>query len=139
MIPQPNTTNYDQSGIIPYYGRSNPYPPGRTAESRFQKAVTRLVRLKYKEAIYFHVPNEGKRTNGARLKAEGMKKGVADCLFDNSRQGFPGLRIELKTGDNYPDAEQKQYLKDVISEGYFATVCWNIESVEKILDWYYQK
>lgn len=138
-MSKPETTNYDQSGIIPYYGRANPYPPGRTAESRFQKAVTRLVRVKYKEANYFHVPNEGKRMNGARLKAEGMKKGVSDCLFDNPRQGFNGLRIELKTGDIYPDVEQKQYLKDVIAENYFGAVCWNLDSVEMILDWYFQK
>lgn len=130
---------FDISGLL-YCGKSNPYEKGRTAESRFQKAVTRLVRYKYPKANYFHVPNEGRRNlaTGKRLKDEGLKKGVSDCLFDNPRKGYHGLRIELKVEGGKVADEQKQYLIDVINEGYFGAVCWNLESVEMILNWYFE-
>lgn len=49
-------------------------------------------------ALLYHVPNEGKRsrTAGARMKAEGLKKGVPDLCLPVARGGCHGLYIELK-------------------------------------------
>ena len=53
--------------------------------------------------LLHHIPNEGKRTNGALLKAAGMVSGVPDLSLPVARRGFNGLYIEMKFGSNNPD------------------------------------
>lgn len=57
--------------------------------------------------LLHHVPNEGKRTNGALLKAAGLKTGVPDIVLPVSRRGFHGLYIELKFGSGKVTKAQK--------------------------------
>lgn len=59
----------------------------------------------------FHVPNEGKRTNGPVLRAAGLKEGVPDVLLLVPRKGFCGLAIEMKFGRNKTTASQDDWLK----------------------------
>lgn len=49
------------------------------------------------EMIY-HIPNEGKRKNGAKLKRIGLRKGVPDLCMPVPRMGFHGnlKKIALK-------------------------------------------
>ena len=51
-------------------------------------------------ALMYHVPNEGKRSNGGILKAAGLKSGVPDICLPVANNGFHGLYIELKFGKN---------------------------------------
>ena len=135
---------FDQkTKMIPFYGRSKPHT-GK--EDDLQISVTRLVKVKFPKAIYYHVANEGIKKNGnhairygAKRKRKGVLKGVADCQFDNARRGFHGLKIELKTKGESPKPEQIDYLTRCQNEGYFVAVCWNLEAVEIILDWYFMK
>ena len=48
--------------------------------------------------MLYHIPNEGKRSRatGARLVAEGLKRGVPDICLPVARGGCHGLYIELK-------------------------------------------
>ena len=51
--------------------------------------------------LLYHIPNEGKRSirAGARLKAQGLKRGVPDNHLPVARGGYIGLYIELKRRD----------------------------------------
>lgn len=40
-------------------------------------------------SLMYHVPNEGKRTNGAVLKAMGLKNGRAGCSAARCKSQFP--------------------------------------------------
>lgn len=40
-------------------------------------------------SLMYHVPNEGKRTNGAVLKAMGLKTGVPDVVLPRCKSQFP--------------------------------------------------
>lgn len=41
-------------------------------------------------SLMYHIPNEGKRTNGAVLKAMGLKSGVPDVYIDRVEPGRCG-------------------------------------------------
>jgi len=49
-------------------------------------------------SLMYHVPNEGKRTNGAVLKAMGLKTGVPDVVLPVASHNFHGLYLEMKYG-----------------------------------------
>jgi hypothetical protein len=73
------------------------------------------------------VPNGGQRhpAVAAKLKAEGVKKGVCDLMLDWQMGCYAGLRIELKKlKGSRPTAEQNDYLAHVASQGFIAHVCY---------------
>lgn len=53
-------------------------------------------------SLMYHIPNEGKRTNGAVLKAMGLKSGVPDVCLPVPSHNFNGLYLEMKYGQNKP-------------------------------------
>lgn len=40
-------------------------------------------------SLMYHVPNEGKRTNGRCLKQWALKNGVPGCVFASGKPQFP--------------------------------------------------
>lgn len=91
---------------------------------------------KYPELkLMYHVPNEGKRSavTGARLKREGMKKGVADICLPVPRGEYHGLYIELKANDGRASKEQLEFLEGVTEQGYFGCVCFGAEDAQKAI------
>ena len=62
-------------------------------------------------ALMYHVPNEGKRTNGNVLKAMGLKSGVPDVVLPVPNGGSHGLYLEMKFGNNKPTKEQEAYMR----------------------------
>lgn len=86
--------------------------------------------------LLYHVPNEGKRTNGALLKAAGLKSGVPDICLPVARDGFHGLYIELKFGRNKPTKSQHDFMELLKANGYAAAVCYGAEEARNtILDY----
>ena len=75
----------------------------------------------------YHVPNEGKRTNGNILKAAGLKSGVPDICLPIPRNGFHGLYIEMKYGKNKATKEQKEYLAALDEYGYKTAICYGAQ------------
>lgn len=75
----------------------------------------------------FAIPNGGARDmiTGARLKAEGVRRGVFDLCLTVARKQFHGLYIEMKVGSNKPSPEQQDFQKHLLAQGYQATVHWN--------------
>lgn len=87
-------------------------------------------------ALMYHVPNEGKRTNGGLLKAAGLKKGVPDVCLPVPSGDFHALYIELKYGSNRVTREQDAYMALLERQGNKTVVCYSAqEAIEKILDY----
>lgn len=94
---------------------------------------------KYPELrLMYHIPNEGKRSlrTGARLKREGMKKGVSDICLPVARGKYHGLYIELKTETGKASKEQIDFLYAVSKQGYSAHVCYGLEHAQLVIKRY---
>lgn len=101
-----------------------------------------LTSRKYPELnLFYHVPNEGKRSPAAAMKllAEGLKKGVPDNFLPVARGGYHGLYIELKrTKGGKLSLEQRQWLDDLNAQGYLAVECKGWEAAAKVIENYIQ-
>ena len=78
----------------------------------------------------FAIPNGGARDviTGARLKAEGVRRGVLDLCLAKPTTKHHGLYIEMKAGANKPSPEQQAYIEYLTGSGYQASVHWSAES-----------
>lgn len=91
--------------------------------------------------MLFAVPNGGHRhpAVAARLKAEGVKASIPDIFLDVPRQGYHGLRIELKApgGNGERRGELKQAQLDRLNayaeHGYLAVARWGWEAARNTL------
>jgi hypothetical protein len=90
-------------------------------------------------ARLFAVPNFsgrlGKKTarHGARLNAEGRKKGIPDVWFPVRRGHFVGLVIEMKAGRNQPTKEQNDWLAHLHRSGWRIFVAWSMEEAKRAI------
>ena len=73
----------------------------------------------------FAVPNGGQRhpAVAAKLKAEGVRRGVPDLWLPVRTDCFAGLVIELKVKGGRLSPEQADWLDHLTGEGYMAVVC----------------
>ena len=118
---------------IPGDAKGRPRPATRDivpTESEEQQALFRWAQLqsgRYPELkLLYHIPNEGFRSpaTGARLRAEGLRRGVPDICLPAARGGYHGLYIELKrTKGGVASAEQLGWLVALREAGYAATIC----------------
>ena len=90
-------------------------------------------------SLMYHVPNEGKRTNGAVLKAAGLKTGVPDICLPVARKGFNALYIEMKFGNNKPTKAQKEYISNLRKEGNKAEITYGADQAKEIIRHYLAK
>ena len=76
--------------------------------------------------LMHHIPNGGMRSKSeaARFKAMGVKRGVSDVFLPVAKGGYHGLYIELKAKDGRPEKEQKDWIAAVREQGYYAAVCY---------------
>lgn len=90
--------------------------------------------------LLYHIPNEGKRDPiaGARLVAQGLRRGVADYALPVARRGYFGLCIELKRRDGGAglDDAQLAFLLGVRAQGYKAEQCNGAEEAWELMRWY---
>lgn len=87
-------------------------------------------------SLMYHVPNEGKRTNGAVLKAMGMKNGVPDVVLPVASHNFHGLYLEMKYGSNKATKDQEAFMAALRQQGYKTAVCYGAEEAKaEILDY----
>lgn len=91
------------------------------------------------EFALFAIPNGGARDviTGARLKQEGVRRGVLDLMLAKPMNPHAGLFIEMKVGDNQPSDHQKAFMEYLEGAGYKCAVHWSartaIEEIEKYL------
>jgi hypothetical protein len=110
-----------------------------------QVAFFELVNLKlikkypFLEKLLFAVPNGGHRskTQGGKLKAEGVKRGVSDILLLLPARGYNFLCIEMKHGTNKQDEEQGKFEKfaEVTGKGIYQ-LSYSGNDAFNILVWY---
>ena|ERR1700761_2352520 len=87
----------------------------------------------------FAIPNGGQRSasQGAQLRAEGVKRGVPDIMLPiprSDRMHFCGLFIEMKIGNNTQTQEQIDYFKFLSGAGYHCVLCYSwTEARDEIL------
>ena len=89
--------------------------------------------------LFFHIPNEGKRSRatGARLKAEGMRKGTPDLCLAVPRGGCHGLYIELKRiRGGRLEKDQADALDALRAQGYAVAVCRGWEAAACVIEEY---
>jgi len=89
-------------------------------------------KVNYPKIIIFAIPNGGFRAGlaGAKLKKEGVLKGVSDLFIPELK-----LFIEMKrVKGSYASKEQKQFIKDMIALGYKAEIAKGFEAAKKIIE-----
>jgi hypothetical protein len=89
-------------------------------------------------ALLHAIPNGGHRhkATAARLKAEGVKRGVPDVCLPVARNGAHGLYIELKTERGKPTPEQLGWIRALRRQGFAAEVCHGWESARSMIEHY---
>ena len=121
------------ASVMKEYGQS---------ESQIQQDCLKWFAAQYpvlsQEGMLFHIPNEGIRLGGmgARMKREGIVKGVADLFLCIARGGYHGLFIEMKKPGNYQSVEQKEWQRNVEKHGYKYVVCKSLEEFKEIVSSY---
>lgn len=88
--------------------------------------------------LIYHIPNGGKRgkSEAARLKRAGVKRGVPDLCLPVPRSRFHGLYIEMKYGNGRTSKEQKEWIKELSGQGYKAVVCNGFEEAKETIERY---
>lgn len=86
----------------------------------------------------FAVPNGGRRdkVTGARLKAEGVRPGVADLILLKQRHGYGALLIEMKTSKGVLSQLQRIWRNHVSLDGYKYVVCRSVQDFIKEVNEY---
>ncbi len=85
-----------------------------------------LVRSSHPELELLHaIPNGGHRHKvvAARLKAEGVKRGVPDLCLPVASNGSHGLYIEMKTRKGRLSEYQKFWAEALLANGYRFELC----------------
>lgn len=110
------------------------------AESNLQKACVKWFCLQYPQLadVFFAVPNGGARSavTGAILKAEGVRKGVADLLLLVPNKKYHGLCIEMKTKKGRQSLSQRLWQWAVTRQGYKYIICRSVEDFVKEIEDY---
>lgn len=87
-------------------------------------------------SMLYHIPNERRCTarQGARMNAEGRRKGVPDICLPVPKGDFHGLYIELKrTKGGTVSEDQRGWIKALQRCGYRAEVCRGWEPAMKVI------
>lgn len=91
--------------------------------------------------LFFHVENElsmagNNAALGAIRRAQGIVKGVSDCILLIKRGDYGALLVEFKTDIGRQSQVQKEWQVKVEKEGYYYTVCRSLDEFKKIIEWY---
>lgn len=81
------------------------------------------------------IPNGGHRHGAvaAKMKAEGVRKGVLDVQWPVARGAFVGLDIEFKAPGASPSGEQRDRIDQLQKEGWLCVICWSWEAAVRVV------
>lgn len=119
--------------------RKEPYlqEPSESVEQQRLFQWARMMSGAHPELkMLYHIPNEGKRSHaaGARMVAEGLKKGVPDICLPVARGGAHGLYIELKRErSGKPTPEQVEWMDALMHQGYAVSLCHGWERASGVI------
>lgn len=103
--------------------------------------------LRARRIRFYAVPNGGQRNAivGAKLKAEGVQRGVPDLVITQrppGMHGVVGLVIEMKRADGSPSdvtPEQREWLEHYEQQGHRAFVAFGHEKAIRFIEEYHGK
>lgn len=106
-------------------------------EHNLQVSCVRWFDLQFPhlKPILFAIPNGGQRnkTVAAKLKAEGVRSGVADLFLSMPSKSHHGLYIEMKSGKNKQTDTQLQFQKLTTEQGYRYEVIRTFEQFKDLI------
>jgi len=113
------------------------------SEHQEQMALIQWANLnlkKYPELkLLFAIPNGGQRSSvaGARLKDEGVKRGVSDLCLPVARKGYHAFYIEMKRrGGGAVSPYQKKWIENMKEQGNKAIVAYGfIEAKNALIEY----
>lgn len=145
-------------------GRPNPFFKYLTKEDFLNIDVANYLNDNYPNVLWWHTPNEGKRSNFERYKATllGMRSGVPDITIAEPKFGrignqqtflYAGLFIELKTEEEKisPVLKKKSMKRGKLMENqraiieilnnkkYKAVICYSLQQAKQVIDEYLRK
>ena len=108
--------------------------------------IEHQIQVAYFVAISYHpewkwihaIPNGGARhiAVASKLKAEGVKRGIADVFIPYARSGWRGMYIEFKAPGKTLTKEQWEYRAHVLDEGYFYNTCFDATEAYQVTKTY---
>ena len=114
--------------------------PTESAEQQALFSWAEWASGKYPDLLWmFHIPNGGARNavTGARLRAEGVKRGVPDICLPTPRGEFSGLYIEMKRRKGGRVSEnQSDWIAYLLTQGYCALECRGSEEAQAVIEGY---
>ena len=108
-------------------------------EEQHQKSLFKwagYARAEHPElGLMYHPPNESKRSvsQGGRLVATGMRRGVPDICLPVPRGGYGSLYIELKTERGRVTRDQREWIEALNKAGNYAVVAWGWENARAVI------
>lgn len=112
---------------------------GELSELSIHKAAIQWCHLNPNlKGLVIHIPNEGKRSRryGRTLKELGMLAGASDLFIALAKKEYHGAWIEIKSKQGILSPLQKQFLEKMNQQGYFTAVCYSLDEIISILNWY---
>lgn len=120
------------------FGENRPLParPRKrdNEESRIQQGVIRWWAVAcpafgVPERMLFKIANDGMRSKAmaALMKREGLRAGTSDLMLAVPRGGKHGLFLELKKPTGVATDAQREFLKDVIAQGYVGRFAYSYD------------
>lgn len=108
-------------------------------ESKLQQACVKWFDLQYPhyKLNLFSIPNEGARTpaNGARMKAQGRRAGVADMFLAVKKMHIPGIFFEFKAPNGKQSPSQKDFQKSV-EQDYMYEIITEFDDFKALIEAY---
>lgn len=99
-----------------------------------------MANAKYPELdLMYHIPNGGSRNKieAARLKSQGVKRGVPDICLPVPRWIYAGLYIELKRKKGGAlSKHQANFIKKLRTQGYRVEVCKGFQDAANAIEKY---
>lgn len=109
---------------------------GKGKSEHAQQAALFCWAAQYPELKWmFAIPNGGTRDRitAGKLKAEGVKAGVADIFLPVGRCDCYGLWIEMKNDKGKPSDKQIDFRKAMIGNHYGHVVCYSWQEASNII------
>lgn len=106
-------------------------------ESQNQQLLIKWLRLK--GILFYHIPNEGKRSiaQARWLRNMGLQPGMPDICIPHARLGYHGLYIELKSEKGKLTKLQAWWLDVLSREGYLTCVAYGFDEAKQIIEDYF--
>lgn len=129
--------------------KANPYEKFLSIEDRLHHAIIQYLRLQYPKIIFFHSPNEGKRTKFEQFKLSylgGNNVKTPDLAIMQPNKDWHGLFLEIKSKNPYKEngllytnkhiEVQAKLLLNLEKYHYHAVFTWSFDDAKQIIDNY---